>query len=346
MKPKVTLTDIANEAGVSVATVSRLLSGKGRVSEATREKLLGVIRQYSYDTRNLSRALKKDRTKTVGVVIQQLGHPYFIQACAALETGLRDRGLAMFLAVGTNNPEIEEKTIQLLLDKGVDGLVVLGGSTNFPQPAVRFQAVITAALERCPVGFFNGYFEVPGVVQVRSDEAKGFRELLDRAYSAGHRRFGYLGGDPGAGASLIRKQTFLAWSHEHNLEVRPEWVLEPGFSIRHGAQAIGTLLTWKDSPTVVVCCNDIVAAGALGTLRERGYRVPEDISVLGFDGMDMEEYPFPEITSAAQRYRELAQSLLDRLLAGEAGPELVLIPTIPVAGKTLGPPGAVVLGKK
>lgn len=340
MKPKVTLTDIAREAGVSAATVSRLLSGKGTVSGATREKLLGVIRQYSYDTRNLSRALKKNRTKTVGVVIQQLGHPYFIQACAALETALRARGLAMFLAVGTNHPEVEEKTIQLLLDKEVDGLVLLGGSTNFPRPADRFQAVITAALDRCPVGFFNGYFEVPGVVQVRSDEAAGFRELLDRAYAAGHRRFGYLGGDPEAGASVIRRETFENWTALRGLGARPDWVLETGFGIRQGAAAIQNLLTWKDRPTVVVCCNDIVAAGALGLLRDRGFRVPEDISVMGFDGMDMEEYPFPEITSAAQRYGDLAQILLDRLLEGTAGPDPVLVPTIPVAGKTLGPPPA------
>ena len=335
-----TISDIAREAGVSIATVSRMLSGKGPVRDSTRQKIEYLIRQYSYDSRLLSRGFKRERTRIIGCIVQQLGHPYFVQTCAALETTCRDNDMAMLLGVATDKPEIEENIIHLFLEKKVDGLVIMGGSANFPEPSDRFKALLAGAADQCPVIFINGYYYAEGIGQVQTDEKAGMLELLNRIYAQGHRKTAFIGGEYGSGAARNRLETYLNWARNQNLELQNDWILESGFSAESGMKAMAELLSWKQPPTAVVCANDLVAAGALKTTYQRGYKVPEEISIVGFDGSELTDLSFPKISTVGHDYYGLARAAvasLDAALSQEMPPGRIMLPAIQIEGETLGP---------
>lgn len=339
----ITIVDIAREANVSIATVSRYLSGKGPVGEATREILEKLIHRYSYDHRNLSRGFRKRHTKTIGCLVQQLSQPYFVQSCAALEAACRQAGLSMFLSVSADDAEIEERAIQLFLEKEVDGLIMLGGSANYSQPPERFRAVMSVATEHCPVAFINGYYNGPLIRQIRTDEATGMRQLLDKVWDYGHRRIAFIGGQPDMGAAFIRFQVFREWVGERQIQIPEHWVHHTGYSVGAGGAAILEILAWKTLPSVVVCANDVLAAGAMKALHSRGFRVPDEISVVGFDGFELTDYPFPSLTTAAQDYVGLAREAVAALQVPDgAAISPLILPVHMVEGETLAscPPGS------
>lgn len=305
------LSDVARMAGVSVATASRALSASPQVRDDTRVRVRQAAALLGYVAHGAARALAEQRTRTIGAVIPTLNNAIFAKSINALQQSLAQASYALLLATHEYDPATELELTRRLVERGVDGLVLVGTDHD---PA------LFALLEK---------YEVPYVLTWALDAQQrhpciGFdnhaaalriaRYLLE----LGHRRFAMISGlSAHNDRARDRIAGVRAALQSRNLELRQEDVIEKPYSFACGQQAMGELLVRRPAPTAVVCVNDVHAVGALLACREWKVAVPRQVSVTGFDDMDISEHIAPGLTTMRVPKAEMGDAaaayLLDRL---------------------------------
>jgi LacI family transcriptional regulator len=307
------LADVARIAGVSTATVSRALTQPGKVKPATAARIRQAVESLGYVAHGAARALASRRTRTVGAVIPTLDHAIFANTTHALQKTLDEAGYTLLLACHEFDAAAEARMIQALIERGVDGLVLLGTSHH---PSV-FQMmemhhlpyVLTWALDasgRHPcVGFDN-----------RAAAIRMTRYLLE----LGHREFamisGITEGNERAGERLEGVRDALA---EAGISLRPDRVVEKPYTLPAGREGLREVLRATPQPTAVVCGNDVLAIGALAECHATGLAVPQQVSVTGFDDLEMAAVVTPGLTTVHFPTAELGAHAAHNLLARLAG---------------------------
>ncbi|MFJ3230699.1 LacI family DNA-binding transcriptional regulator [Streptomyces sp. NPDC086787] len=338
-----TIRDVAEQAGVSKSLVSLVLRGSGQVRPEKRDAVLRAVRELGYRTNAAARSLSEQRTRTVGVLLNDLRNPWYVDLLDGLNSLLRDNGLHMLLADARLNRRTGDDLAGPFLDLGVDGLVAVG---TLPDPGV-----LGPVAERIPVVVAGTREpELPGVDIVAADDETGARLVTEHLIGLGHRRIAHIAGYGAVGE--LRRRGFESALREHGLAAgAAEALVEPSDMTEEGGyRATVRLLSRPDRPTALLAVNDIASVGALSAAEELGLRVPRDVSVTGYDNTSIARLRHVWLTTVDtapyEVGRRAARCLLDRLEAPggahrprEAGRVHLAVPTLEVRGTSAAPPG-------
>ncbi|MGP4041516.1 LacI family DNA-binding transcriptional regulator [Gracilibacillus sp. D59] len=330
MKKNVTIYDIANEAGVSPSTVSRVLTGKELVKPDTKKKVLSVIEKYNFRPNSLARSLLYKQSKMIGIVLPDINHPFFSTLVLKMEAHALSLGYTSFLCNSMDDYQVESKYLQNLVDKQVDGIIFLGGRINQVETNKELAEEMNRVRERVPVVFVNGEMEGVDAHIVQTDEHDGISKVIDLLKNFNHQKIAFLGGEKGITSREMKLHAYTEAMKDKQLPIHPNWIMDEGFDIASGEELANRLLYQSERPTAIVCVNDFVAIGVIKTLHKFGVRVPEDISVVGFDDIYLaKDYP-PGITSVSQNYDllgRIAVEVLVKLINGEEAEKRSTVPT-------------------
>jgi LacI family repressor for deo operon, udp, cdd, tsx, nupC, and nupG len=326
--------EVARRAGVSTATVSRVLSRPDVVAPETRKKVMQAVERLGYTPNSAAANLRTLRTRKLLVTVPDISNPFFSQILQGIEEAAQRRGYAVLLGDTQHEDKREERYASMLKSKEADGLIFLGH--RLPKEAA---ALVKAAAPRCaPV--VNGCEFSPrlGVPSVHIDNAKASAEAMDHLYRLGHRRIGVITGPLVSPLSRDRLRGVKSQAKSEGAE-SDLMVVQGDFSIASGAAMADQLLTRKDAPTAAFCFNDGMAIGVIQTAKRRGRRVPEDLSVVGFDDIQFARYTDPPLTTVAQPMREIGEGtvrlLLEILDGNEIAPVSITLPhTLMVRGSS------------
>jgi len=331
---KPTLDDVARAAGVSTATVSRCLNAPDRVIAPTRERVMKAIDVLGYTPDFGGRALASRRTNTVGAIIPTMDNAIFARGLQSFQEALSVFGKTLLVASSGYSPEREREQMEVMASRGVDGVLLIGSAR--PESSVEFlRRRGIPFLGAWNLGGGDGYF-------VGFDNRAAAAGLTEKVISKGHRRLAMIAG--------ITEMNDRASDRVEGVQAAAELagigrdqlpVVEAAYTFDDGAQAFGELMALSPRPTVVMCGNDVLAVGAMQKARELGIRVPEDVSITGFDDIDLASVVAPELTTVRVPHRRMGQAaaeMLIKLINKQPVERQIEIPTAIVERGTLGPP--------
>lgn len=335
-----TLREVAEAAQVDPSTVSRALrpETRGKVRPETVKRVLATAEQLGYRANPFARGLKAQRSMTVGMLLPDLANPIFPPIVRGIEDGLRQHGYVVILANTDRDPDRERALVDVLLQRRVDGLVLATAERKYP-----LLDDLTAA--GVPIVLVNRTVDGPSVPMVAADDHQGIGLAVRHLADLGHRRIAHVGGSLTASTGFARYQHFMAWMQSLGLEVAPELlVFADWFTKDLGAQACARLLDSTTDFTAIVAGNDLIALGCYAALRARGLRVPQDVSVVGYNGSRRCDDYNPPLTSVhVPKYeigRRVAALLLEAIEQPGALPSSVLLPTTLQMRESTAPPRA------
>lgn len=328
---------VARHAGVSTATVSRVLSRPDVVAPGTRLRVLKAVEHLGYTPNSAAKHLRTRRSGKILVTVPDISNPFFSLILQGIEDAAQREGYAVLLGDTQHDEKREERYALMLRRNEADGLIFLGH--RLPKVAaelIRIMAPLSApVVNGCE---FSPGLGVPGV---HIDNAGGAAEAMNHLYGLGHRRIGVVTGPLDSPLSLDRLRGTRSCASTHGAE--DSLVLMTGdFSIASGCAAAEQLLERATPPTAIFCFNDEMAIGVIDAARRRGVKVPADLSVVGFDDIRFARHVDPALTTIAQPMREIGHGtvgLLLQILEGRATqPRSVTLPhTLIVRGSTAGP---------
>jgi DNA-binding LacI/PurR family transcriptional regulator len=317
-----TMKDIATAVGVSQSTVSRVLSGAPpsvRVADATRERIIAVADQLGFRPNPLARGLRGARTMLLGVVVGDITDPFFPLMIEAVTDAARARGYSVVLghAHGRGSEAVALRAV--LETRNCDAIVVLGDSTD------RHRMLAELGEARVPaVSLVRGSRHQEASPSVDVDNRHGIRAAMEYLVSLGHERIAYIGAGP-YGNFPARRAAYLEFMHERGLRVRRGYDQHATNGAQGGAEALGALLALPAPPSAVVASTDFLAIGVLNAAYREGLRVPDDLSVTGFDDLSISGYTIPPLTTVQMPAREMATAAVAAAIA--------LVDHLPVEGE-------------
>jgi len=305
------LEDVASKAKVSVSTVSRVVNGFESVKPSTRKRVMAVLEKMNYRPNLQARELVAGKSKTLGVIVSNLENPFFAGIFHALEKLAHAAGYEVLLGNTNYSPERLAACIDLFLGRRVAGLAIVVSEqleAGLPQLA---QADI-------PIAIYDAKLPGQRCTAVHFDYGKGMRLLVRHLYDLGHRRMAYIGYPLQLGPTEQRRDAFAAATKE--LGVRQRYVaVEEQSGLVAGREAARQLLDSDFNPTAILCVNDLFAVGVLRELRNREISVPGEMSVAGFDNIEIAEFSSPSLTTV-NIPRERIASMLFRSLSSADSP--------------------------
>ena len=327
---RVTIRDVAARAGVTDMTVSRAVNGSGPVSEGVRKRVMEAVEELGYVPSRVARGLRSNRTHTLALIVTDVTNPFFTTIARGVEDAASDRDHLLLLC-NTDESEAEElRYLEMLAGQGVDGVLFV--------PARSGQAArALAARHRLPLVILDRRVSMPDLSVVRCDSQAGAAQMAQYLLDLGHREFAILAGPEGVPTSDDRVAGFTG-----ALQGARATVLHGQFSNEWGREGIRRVLDRSPRPTAVFALNNFVTIGALQALHERGVRVPEDVSLVGFDDLPTAMVGQPFLTVVAQPAYEMGRRAVEVLL-GQLGnpeqePQEILLPTELVVRRSSGPP--------
>lgn len=302
----VTIGDVARRARVSTATVSRVLSGVGGARPETSDRVIAAARDLGYRPSGIARSLKLRTTRTLGLIVTDIENPFFPQLVRAVEDAAQADGYALLLCNAADDPDREASYLDLLVDRRVDGVIIAASSLG----ARHGEWLANPPL---PVVLVNAPASDVALPSIASNNRSGGRIASEHLLALGHRRIGVLTAgprNPDAPARLAGvRDAIEAAGHD-----RDGLAIATGEAVvRGGEQAMTELLRRHPDMTGVVAYNDLMAIGALRAIRAAGRRVPEDVSVVGFDDVLLAAYLEPPLTTIAQATAEMGRWAVERL---------------------------------
>jgi len=299
-----TIFSVAERAGVSKSLVSLVMRGSPKVSEARRQLVLRAAEELGYRPNLMARGLAAHRTLTLGVLISDLHNPFFAEVVDGLQEEAHRNGLRLLLGTGRLDPEEEREVVESFIQLRVDGMVLLS-------PALDDAALATAA-EAVPTVTVARYGDPPPRSDaIVNDERQGTALAVEHLVGLGHRRIAHIDGGEGASA-LERRRGYEAAMAAHGL--RAEIAVAPGaYTHEGGYRAMERILDGARHPTAVFAANDLTAIGALTMLEERGLRVPDDMSLVGYDDTYLASIPHMALTSVAQPRVQMGRMAIETL---------------------------------
>lgn len=308
---KVTIYDIAREAGVSPATVSRILKGSATVSEEKVGRVSELIRKYNFHPSAVARALSQTRTRMIGMVMADTGNPYYSSVYSACCDEAYKRGYIPMLLSTQSRPEMEVSALTKLAEQRVDAIVICGGRVDLIEPDPVFTRLLMSIRETTHIvlGSKSRYERIYGV---SVDHELSMNLAMDYLVKLGHREIGFVYTGIQYYGTKEKLERFRREMKIHGLPVREEWLIQvPGYDCGSGREGIERLLTLPQQPTALMGINDMVTAGMLQGLLAHGLHVPEDYSLLSFDDTYITTLTAPQLTAVDYDYGQYAHMLID-----------------------------------
>jgi len=325
------IADVARHAQVSTATVSRVLAGRGRARPETRDRVFAAARELGYRPSGVARSLRQRATRTLGLIITDIENPFFPQLVRAVEDAAHDLGYAILLCNAADDPEREAGYLELLVDRWVDGVVIAASSLGERHREWLLDAPL-------PIVLVNSTDHEIGLSTISSDNRAGGALAARHLAELGHRRLGLIGAPP----RNLDGPDRLAGAREA-LEARgidpADILLATDHAGVAGGQRAATEILRRDAGiTGLIAYNDLMAIGAMRAIRAAGLRIPADVSVVGFDNVDLAAYVDPPLTTIAQATSEMGKWAVTQLAAELVARASIRADTAP--GSSLAAPAA------
>ena len=326
MSNRVTIADVARQAGVSPMTVSRVINHKGDVSASTRQRVLAVVEELGYRPSSIARGLATQRTGALGLVVPDVANPFFSDLVHGVEHGAYARGYNVFLCNSEEDPQRELEILDLLEEKQVEGLVLCSSRLDA-------QALQVLVAHQPKVVLVNRRLADRTVRSVVVDDERGgylaTRHLLD----IGCRAVGLLAGPHPSRSGRLRAQGYRAALAEFQVKTREGWTRSCRPDVEGGLNAARDLLAQRPELDGLICFNDLVAVGALQACAERGLAVPEELAIVGYDDIALAALVTPSLTTCRVPRFELGRQAVRLLLeqlegSTDAGEDIVLQPEL------------------
>ena len=315
-REKATIHDVAAEAGVSIATVSKALNGRGRMTADTRERVLGAAKALNFRPNALARGLHTKRSFTVGLLTDDVYGRFALPVMQGVTEGLIDHGVSVFLCALEENPVLAQSHLDALMEKQVDGIVVAGRRVDRILP-VDFGGLTVPVVHVMSEGGEDRVSFLP-------DEEAGARAAVAHLAGLGRRRIAHVTGPERFRVARERAEGWRAALAAAGLRPHGPGAMYGRWSEAWGHEAVAALWAGQEVPDAVFCGNDQIARGVIDALRERGVRVPGDVAVVGFDNWEIvAEETRPPLSSVDMNLRELGRQAGLALLQEINGAEVV-----------------------
>jgi len=322
----VTIYDIAKQANVSAMTVSRVINNTGRISEATRARVKQVMEELGYVPNSMARSLVKQETKMLSLLITDITNPFYTTLARGAEDAAKRNGYKLLFGNSDEDYGKERDYVDMVLSTRVDGVLFA--------PAGDASADHLRLLQRRGVPFVLLDREVPGIAadRVLGDSREGARRLTEHLIELGHRRIAMINGRQDVSTARLRYQGYLEALKLGDVPFDPSLVHEAGYTAADGVELADALLSAPEPPTAVFAANNFLALAVVRGLRDRGVRVPDDVSVVCFDDFGETFVLDPFLTAAQQpayEFGSLGMQLLIERIQGAAGaePRNVVLPS-------------------
>ncbi|MDE1184202.1 LacI family DNA-binding transcriptional regulator [Paraburkholderia sp.] len=306
-----TIKDVAAVAGVSFTTVSHVVNNSRPVSADVRAKVEHAIRQLNYVPSAVARSLKARSTSTIGLLVPNTTNPYFAEMARGVEDGCARNGYCVFFCNSDDDPVKQRNYLRVLQEKRIDGLIVASAGED----SVLAQTLSDA---REPLVIVDRNIEGLSADLVQIDHEKGGYLATRHLLELGHVKIGCITGPISTAVSAMRVHGFIRAMAERGIEIAPGAIVESDFSGAGGYGAASTLFDTLQ-PTAIFAGNDMMGIGALRAAAERGMKVPRDVSIIGFDDIELGHFTYPALSTVGQSVRALgemaAQTLIERIVA-------------------------------
>jgi len=306
---KTTIKDIAQIAGVSVATVSRVINNKSKgVSEKTRKRIWGIIEENNFQPSAVARGLVTKRSKIIGLMIPDITNPFYSKLAKGVEDAASLRNYNIILCDGGNIPEKEAAHLSFLNEHYVSGIIY-----NNVQDISPLTLEILNRHEQ-PTIFIDSKIELSGAINLYIDNKKAMMEVVHYLYQQGHRRIAFIGGATDSYSTKRRFDGYVEALKELSIQVDMDLIVDGGYSIDSAMAAANALLEKNTDFTAVACCNDLLAIGVYETFEARGVHIPKDISVVGFDDIHIARLLRPKLTTIRQPNYEMGKTAANLMI--------------------------------
>jgi DNA-binding LacI/PurR family transcriptional regulator len=307
----ITIYDIAKEAEVSPATVSRVLTGSAVVSAAKYRRVKELIDKYNFQPNALARSLIDTHTKTIGLLVADIRNPYYARLVVECELAANELGYTVVMSNALDNDKLEENCVKRMLTQQVDAIIQIGGRVD---KRVSDPAYSVFMQNFCHVPFITtGRLDgVADCYRIYIDDADAMQQIFDHLVSLGHNNIAFIGGQNSVQSTYDKWRYYIYQLGRYNLVFREENVIEGNYSENGGFICMNRLFDIeKKKPTAVIAVNDYTAVGALRAASERGVRIPEDLSLVSFDNTFLSEIVKPKLTSVDYNYTKYGKVLID-----------------------------------
>ena len=339
----ISMREVAKLAGVSSATVSRVINGSRLVTEETAIQVRRAIQNLNFIPNNSAIYLKQGKSHIYGAILPDLTNPFFTELVKILEELLVEGEQELLVANTDFHLTRLRRSIHRMLLRRVDGVVFLSSE-------LELASMESLVRNRIPVVTTDHYRTGPGISDILVDFPGGMTQIVRHLKELGHAQIGFIGGSDGLVTSRIRRESFLDAIVKNGLSSRAEWIVDGNFKIAGGEAGMAAILSSRERPTAVATANDLTAIGALRAARDKGLRVPEDISVTGCDDIEMADIVHPPLTTLRISRKQYAEMLLDALHLGENDPtrpgQVYHLPMKMVIRQSTGPAPRVESGTK
>lgn len=341
-KPAVTVADVALRAGVHASTVSRALNeGTDRVSAELVERVVAAAKELGYRPNGLARALRLERSSSVGMLIPDISNPIYAPIVRGVEDVLRSAGMSVFIASTDNDLEREADTLTVMLDRRVDGLLLATATRDYPH-AQRLRNT------NIPVVLINRATSEFWAPVVQADDERGVRLAVEHLRGLGHTKFAHVAGTAAVSSGYDRHRAFVRSVREAGLSLDPAAIVSADLfheavGISLGRRLAAELLSRKVEFTAVITANDLFAVGCYDVFAEAGIRIPDDVSVIGYHDVPLIDRLNPPLTTVRNPHYEIGvqagRTILDEMAGLDREPMTVsLSPRLIVRGSTAPPP--------
>jgi LacI family transcriptional regulator len=303
------ITAVAKRAGVSTATVSRVMNGTANVSPQTAERVREAVGALNFYPDTNARALGSGRSGLYGLIISDITNPYFPELVKAFEDIAVEHGQDVLIANTDYDPKRMETCVIRMLQRKVDGVAIM--TSEMEERLIR-----SFGQRQIPTIFMDAVTGVRSASTVSVDYTGGVAQAMQYLFELGHRDIAFISGPLSLGSARARSEAFQTALRERGITVRSGWLQEGDHRVEGGHHAMVRILESRTLPTAVLGSNDLTAIGAMGAIHEKGLAVPADISVVGFDDIELSAYTLPALTTVHVPRRELASTAFRALFRG------------------------------
>jgi len=305
----VSIRDVAKRAGVSIATVSRAVNGISTVDPELARKVWQAIEEVGYLPNTQARALVSGRSRMLGLIVSEITNPFFPELVQEFENLAVAQGYEVLIGSTNYSPERTESLIRRMLQRSVDGVAVMTFGIE--------EDLVQKLVEReFPLVFVDAGPNLPNIRVLKVNYGEGIRQAVQHLAALGHRSMAFISGPLRLRSAVARRDAYLKSMGELGLAVPPEHMVEGDHTMEGGMTAMEQLIALKELPTAVLCSNDMTAIGVLHALYRTTHKVPEEISVVGFDDIHLAQFMLPPLTTVQMSCKDLAAAAVEALRAG------------------------------
>jgi LacI family transcriptional regulator len=294
------IRDIAKRAGVSTATVSRTINRVPTVAPNLAKRVWKTIDELGYYPNTQARALVSGRTRTFGLIVSEITNPFFPTVIQVFEQLALQHGYEILLSSTAHDPERMEIAVRRMIERRVDGVAIL----TFGMEESLLEDL---RLRNVPLAFVDVGPARPGVINIRIDYEHGIKQAVQHLSALRHEKIAFVGGPARVKSAAARKQAFVRAMRQLGLKVDRRFLVTGDHTSNGGMAALQSLLSLERRPTAVLCSNDLTAIGVMRHADQAGLKVPEDLSVIGFDNIWLSDFLVPPLTTVQISQAELAE---------------------------------------